>query len=109
MQQSQQNNNQIKILDTEQFLTQLKLLNISEEFRNTCHFLVQNSIQQGAMLQNFTLAVATMLNSSEEKNFNVTDEKINEVQDKVNVSLSEIENGFQVKLVPVKKLKTNII
>jgi hypothetical protein len=108
MQQSTSaHNNKVKILDTQNFLNQLKLLNLSDEFKNTCHFLIQSNLQNGPMLENFTLGIAVMLNSMEgDKSIDVTDKLINELEEaNLSVSISEIENGFNLKLVPNQKIE----
>lgn len=97
------NETQVKILDTQPFLNQLKLLNVSPEFKNTCEFLINSNLQQGPMLENFMLGVGTMLLSLEGNSWDVTDDAIENIEGH-NVSITEIEKGFNLKLVKVPTL-----
>lgn len=97
-----ENNSPNNMLDLNSFQNQLKLLNVSNEFKNTCKFLISEMERQGNTLQNFMLATCCLIDDLDDKNFDMTDEKLKPILDKKNILMKNLENGINFKVVDIK-------
>lgn len=92
-----------KILDPTTFINQLNLMVISNEFKNTCKFHIQQASQSQMIAQNLVSALAVVMKNYNLKNLTITPEKAEMMKEHV-VDINILKNGnLQVNLIHDKK------